>query len=94
MGKYIKIGVIVSAKQWFKVGDHDQVYRPPLPDGEEDIICHHCGKVFTAHGRLSAYNFDHDFFVCPGDWIINEEGVTKRPMSNYDFIHCYKKIKK
>ena len=61
--------IVVSAKQWFKVGDYPNVQN--VEHTGKPTNCEHCGKDPNIHGRIETLEGGH--LVCPGDWII--EGI-------------------
>jgi hypothetical protein len=67
MKKYRKKPVIIEAKQWFKMGDHEKVILFE-PDLFSRVNCNVCEIKLIEHGWVDTLEGGH--IVCPGDWII------------------------
>jgi len=70
MKKYRKLPVVIEASQWFKMGDHEEVYEAKYM---ADNKCSKCHESYNKHGRVGTLEGEH--LVCVGDWIIR--GVKK-----------------
>ena len=68
MKKYRKKPIIIEAKQWFKIGDHEKV--KPFDEISKQYWqeCAECHKSSKEHGIIKTLEGKH--YVCPGDWII------------------------
>jgi hypothetical protein len=66
--QYIKRPAIIEATQWFKKGDHPEVYEY---SGKAEH-CWSCGHSGAEHGSLTSGH--RDFTVCPGDYITSDAG--------------------
>jgi hypothetical protein len=63
--KYRKKPVVISAKQWFRDGDHPEVQAERRPTRD---MCPQCRRAWGEHGRVVTLEGAHT--VCPGDFII------------------------
>ncbi len=88
MAKYRKKPVVVEATQWFKNGDHPEdnaqvikgcyeiegevvrYFRRPDISGTQR--CPHCDTTMHFHGWID--RGVEGYRVCPGDWIVTEDG--------------------
>jgi hypothetical protein len=70
MKLYVKKRIPVPGKQWFKVGDHKEVYDYLIMVEHQgnEYYCSQCGKPFNEHGWVATLEGGH--IVCPGDWIM------------------------
>jgi hypothetical protein len=70
--QYRKRPLIITAKQWFKAGDHLAVLTPPrMCIKSSDMRCVHCGESSGKHGEIVTLESGDGYqLVCPGDWII------------------------
>jgi hypothetical protein len=65
---YRKRPVIIEAKRWRKMGDHDAVVQAGEQHGQLPWLCASCGMPALNHGWVKTLEGGH--IVCPGDWII------------------------
>lgn len=85
--KYRRKNIIVEAIQWFKLGDHPDVYiRAP---GTLDVHCFTCGKLLNkCHGALKG----NEKRICPGSWIITDPSGKVSSLSNKFFRQEYEAV--
>lgn len=86
--------VEVEATRWFADGDHEAV-RPV-----KNLPCNLCDRngrkpnadgKYTDHGSVKpAHDFD-PIFVCPGDWIVQDDRGSFRVVSSARFDELYEK---
>jgi hypothetical protein len=76
--KYQRKSEIVSAVQWFKMGDHKDVKRY----SNDKKLCSSCGNPYREHGIIGIY------LVCPSGWVVAaKDGI--RVMSDEEFREKY-----
>lgn len=72
MAKYRKKPVVIEATQWFKDGDHPNVFASvKRPDGvvfQHNQICEDGGQGYVHTFSIRTLEGNHE--VAPGDWII------------------------
>lgn len=78
MKKYRRVPVIIEAKQWFELGDHEQVKEIPRWHEEAVTMAVQMGAHLGEWGFIETLEGGH--LVRPGDWII--KGV------NNEFYPC------
>jgi len=91
MAKYRKKPVVIEAKQWFQLGDHEKVGQYDCPDefiAEEE--CEHCGGTFKRHGWIKTLEGGH--IVCPGDYIITGVQGEHYPCQPDIFAETYERV--
>jgi hypothetical protein len=66
--KFRKKPVVIEARQWHKMGDHEQVIPHPHSPDHYDHLCEKCEDFLSSHGWVDTLEGGH--IVCPDDWII------------------------
>ncbi|MEV2312373.1 hypothetical protein ABNE62_22875 [Paenibacillus larvae] len=89
--KYRKKPVVVSAEQWWKMGDVPdagiQQYKPFCPPRS---ICTECGDRLERHGNCPTLEGHH--IVCPGDYIIRGVKGEYYPCKPDIFAETYEPV--
>ncbi|ARF70788.1 hypothetical protein B7C51_25295 (plasmid) [Paenibacillus larvae subsp. pulvifaciens] len=89
MKKYRKKPVVVSAKQWWKMGDvPDAKIQPCNPHSRN--ICTECGDEITRYGKCPTLEGHH--IVCPGDYIIRGVKGEYYPCKPDIFAETYEPV--
>lgn len=89
MKKYREIKE-VEAKQWFKDGDHEKVFKIKH-NGNGENTCGYCNNKIKDHGCYSGF---YAKLVCPGNWVVNTKvkGVGHIILTDKKFKKNYEEI--
>lgn len=88
--KFIKKPVIAEATQWFEIGDHSAVESITSHPFIEIKYCSRCEHSIEKHGIL--YNENGNHVICPGDYILQIEGLEPFRCSLKEFKICWEAI--
>jgi len=72
MDKYRAKSEEFPAKQWFKLGDHDEVKKYVLinPWEKYEDFCDSCEKISSEHGMLVDKDGKCEQRICPGTYVL------------------------
>ena len=85
MDKFKHRPIEVQAAQWWRAGDHPLVSIYDKIGPFANVFCSECEENYAVHGTLG----EKRNLVCPGDWVVVEDGMDTKAMKPPEFRRLY-----